>query len=187
MNEISSKQYSKDEVDRIIRRALKLTKNDSINHQELIDTAKEFGIDPQTLETAIEEDKEEFEKERSRKTRLLRCKARFHHHLWSYLIVIGALLQISSADSVIMWIAALTVLIRPISERPNRFRIGSRSDLGGSFMIPLSWGSNPNTMSDGPSQIRWIHKICATSSGAGQPSSIAPKINSTSANEFESV
>ena len=43
MNEISSKQYSKDEVDRIIRRALKLTKNDSINHQELIDTAKEFG------------------------------------------------------------------------------------------------------------------------------------------------
>ena len=95
MNEISSKQYSKDEVDRIIRRALKLTKNDSINHQELIDTAKEFGIDPQTLETAIEEDREEFEKERNRKTRLLRCKARFHRHLWSYLIVIGALLIIN--------------------------------------------------------------------------------------------
>ena len=95
MNEFSSKQYSKDEVDRIIRRALKLTKNDSINHQELIDTAKEFGIDPQTLETAIEEDREEFEKERNRKTRLLRCKARFHRHLWSYLIVIGALLIVN--------------------------------------------------------------------------------------------
>ena len=95
MTEISSKQYSKDEVDRIIRRALKLTKNDSINHQELIDTAKEFGIDPQTLQTAIEEDKEEFEKERNRKARLLRRKARFHRHLWSYLIVIGALLIIN--------------------------------------------------------------------------------------------
>ena len=95
MNEISSKQYSKDEVDRIIRRALKLKKEDSISHQELIDTAREFGIDPQTLEAAIEEDKEEFEKERARKKRLLRRKARFHRHLWSYLIVIGALLIIN--------------------------------------------------------------------------------------------
>ena len=95
MNESLSKRYSKDDVDRIIRRALKLKKNDSINHQELIDTAKEFGIDPQTLETAIEEDKEEFEKERGRKTRLLRRKARFHRHLWSYLIVIGVLLIVN--------------------------------------------------------------------------------------------
>ena len=95
MNEISSKQYSKDEVDRIIRRALKLKKDDLINHQELLDTAREFGIDPQTLETAIEEDKEEFEKVRARKTRLLRRKTRFHRHLWSYLIVIGALLLIN--------------------------------------------------------------------------------------------
>ena len=95
MNEFSSKQYSKDEVDRIIRRALKLKKEDSISHQELMDTAREFGIDPQTLEAAIEEDKEELEKERARKTRLLRRKARFYRHLWSYLIVIGALLLIN--------------------------------------------------------------------------------------------
>jgi hypothetical protein len=96
MNEFSSKQYSKDEVDRIIRRALKLKKEDSISHQELMDTAREFGIDPQTLEAAIEEDKEVFEKERVRKTRLLRRKARFYRHLWSYIIVIGALLMINS-------------------------------------------------------------------------------------------
>ena len=95
MNEFSSNQYSKDEVDRIIRRALKLKKDDTISHQELIDTAREFGIDPQTLEAAIEEDKEEFEKDRARKTRQLRRKARFHRHLWSYFIVIGALLLIN--------------------------------------------------------------------------------------------
>ena len=95
MNEFSSKQYCKDEVDRIIRRALKLKKDDLISHQELIDTAREFGIDPQTLETAIEEDKEEFEKERARKTQLFRRKALFYRHLWSYLIVIGALLIIN--------------------------------------------------------------------------------------------
>jgi len=96
MSEFSSKQYSKDEVDRIIRRALKMKKKeDSVNHQELIDTAREFGIDPQTLESAIEKDKEAFEKEKARKTRLLRRKARFHRHLWSYIIVIGALLLIN--------------------------------------------------------------------------------------------
>ena len=95
MSEFSSKQYSKDEVDRIIRRALKMKKEDSVNHQELIDTAREFGIDPQTLESAIEKDKEAFEKEKARRTRLLRRKARFHRHLWSYVIVIGALLLIN--------------------------------------------------------------------------------------------
>ena len=95
MNEFSSKQFSKDEVDRIIRRALKLKKEDSITHQELVDTAGEFGIDPETLEAAVEADKQEFEKERARKIKLMRSKARFHRHLWSYLIVIGALLIIN--------------------------------------------------------------------------------------------
>ena len=103
MNEFSSKQYSKDEVDRIIRRALKLKKEESTSHQELIDTAREFGIDPQTIEAAIEEDKEGLEKERARKTRLLRGKARFHSHLWSYLIVIGALLLINMLTAGPWW------------------------------------------------------------------------------------
>ena len=95
MNEFSSRQFSKNEVDRIIRRALKLKKEDSITHQELVDTAGEFGIDSETLEAAVEADKQEFEKERARKTKLMRSKARFHRHLWSYLIVIGALLIIN--------------------------------------------------------------------------------------------
>ena len=95
MNEYSAKQYSKDEVDRIIRRALKLKKEDSISHQELVDTAREFGIDPQTLEAAIEEDRDVYEKEKARRSKLLRRKARFHRHLWSYIIVIGGLLLIN--------------------------------------------------------------------------------------------
>ena len=96
MDDFSSQQYSKDEVDRIIRRALKLKKDNTISHQELIDTARELGIDSQTLETAIKADKELFEKERVYKKRLLRRKARFHRHLWSYIIVIGALLLINA-------------------------------------------------------------------------------------------
>jgi hypothetical protein len=95
MNEFLSKQYSKEEVDRIIRCALKMKKEDSVNHQELVDTAREFGIDPQTLEAAIEKEQEAFEKGKVRRTRLVRRKARFHRHLWSYIIVIGALLLIN--------------------------------------------------------------------------------------------
>ena len=89
MNQFTSKQYSKDEVDRIIRRALKLKKEDSISHQELVDTAREFGIDRQTLESAIEEERKVYDREKARKEKLLRRKARFHRHLWSYIIVIG--------------------------------------------------------------------------------------------------
>jgi len=103
MNELASKQYSKDEVDRIIRRALKLKKADSVNHQELVDTAKEFGIDPQTLEAAIEREQEAFEKEKARRTRQQRRKARFHRHLWSYIIVIGALLLINITTPGVWW------------------------------------------------------------------------------------
>jgi hypothetical protein len=95
MNRFTSRQYSKDEVDRIIRRALKLKKEDSISHQELIDTAREFGIDRQTLDSAIEEDRKVFEKEQARRDKIVRRKARFHRHLWSYIIVIGGLLIIN--------------------------------------------------------------------------------------------
>ena len=95
MNQFTSRQYSKDEVDRIIRRALKLKKEDSISHQELIDTAREFGIDRPTLESAIEEERKVYDREKARKEKLLRRKARFHRHLWSYIIVIGGLLIIN--------------------------------------------------------------------------------------------
>jgi hypothetical protein len=103
MNEFSSRKYSKDEFDRIIRRALKLKKEDSISHQELIETAREFGIDPQTLDAAIEEEKEEFEKARAQKKRLLRRKAGFHRHLWSYIIVIGGLLLVNIVTPGVWW------------------------------------------------------------------------------------
>jgi hypothetical protein len=103
MNQFTSAQYSRDEVDRIIRRALTLKKEDSISHQELVDTARDLGIDRQTLEAAIEEDKRKFEKEKARRDKLLRRKARFHRHLWSYIIVIGGLLLINTVTPGPWW------------------------------------------------------------------------------------
>ena len=103
MDDYSTQQYSKDEVDRIIRRALKLKKDNSVSHQELIDTARELGIDSQTLQAAIKADRELFEKEKGYKKRLLRRKAQFHRHLWSYIIVIGALLLINALTAGPWW------------------------------------------------------------------------------------
>ena len=95
MNKNSAKQFSKDEVDRIIRRALKLKKEDAISHQELMDTAGEFGIDSETLQAAIEADRQDYKKERARRNKMERRKKRFHRHLLSYLIVIGGLMGIN--------------------------------------------------------------------------------------------
>jgi len=92
MNQYSSRQYDSDDVTRIIRRALKLSNEDTISHDELIETAKQVGLDPQIVEIAIKEEQREFKKERIHLAVLRRRKAGFQWHLWSYLIVNAALL-----------------------------------------------------------------------------------------------
>jgi len=96
MNEFSSQQYNQDEVNRIIRRALKLKQADTISHQDLIETAREIGIDPKILETAIEQEQREFKKEKILNARLKRRKVGFYSHLSSYLIINAALLLINN-------------------------------------------------------------------------------------------
>lgn len=96
MNEFTSQQYNKNEVNRIIRRALKIKNEDMISHQDLIETAREIGIDPNILEAAIELEQREFKKEKILNARLKRRKVGFYSHLWSYLIVNAALLLINN-------------------------------------------------------------------------------------------
>lgn len=96
MNEFKSRQYNNEEVNRIIRRALKLEQEDAISHQDLIDTAREIGVDPKILETAISQEQRKFKKEKIRKALLKRRRVGFYSHLGSYLIVNAALLLINS-------------------------------------------------------------------------------------------
>ena len=95
MNFSESRKYTSDEVDRIIRRALRLKKDEVINHDDLLDMAKEFGVDSQTLEMAIEQEQQAFDDMKTRELRMIRRKAKFHRHLWSFIIVIGALFLIN--------------------------------------------------------------------------------------------
>ena len=87
--------YDSESVNRIIRRALKLDASDAVSHQDLLETARDLGIDPRQLEIAIKEDQSDHRKENSRKTRMKRRRAKYQHHLWSYIIVIGALFLIN--------------------------------------------------------------------------------------------
>ena len=95
MNEFSSRQYTNDEVTCIIRRALKLDHEDKISHEDLIETARAIGLDPQIVEAAIEQEQRGFEKEKIRRTRLKRRKMAFYSHLSSYLIITAVLLLIN--------------------------------------------------------------------------------------------
>ena len=92
MSEFSHRQYDSDEVTRIIRRALKLSNENTISHAELMETAKQVGLDPSIVKIAIKEERREYQKECIRKAVLKRRKAGFQWHLWSYLVVNAALL-----------------------------------------------------------------------------------------------
>jgi hypothetical protein len=54
MNDNTTQQYTSDDVNRIIRRALRIEESELISHKELLETARELGIDPTRIETAIE-------------------------------------------------------------------------------------------------------------------------------------
>jgi len=95
MSDPSSRQYTSDEVNRIIRRALTLQRTDAITHQELVETARELGIDPRTIEVAIEQEQQESEKDNARAIWVQRRKASLQRHLWTYGIVNGALFLIN--------------------------------------------------------------------------------------------
>ena len=96
MNQTASRQYDNDEVTRIIRRALKLSNEDTISHDELMETAKQVGLDPQIVEVAIKEEQRAFKKQRIRQAVMKRRQTGFQWHLWSYLIVNAALLLINN-------------------------------------------------------------------------------------------
>ena len=103
MNDSVSRQYTSEEVTRIIRRALTLQRADAITHQELLETARELGIAPRTLDVAIEQEQQEIVKDNARTVWVERRKAGFQGHLWTYVIVNGALFLMNVLTSGSWW------------------------------------------------------------------------------------
>ncbi len=91
----TSREYSTDEVNRIIRRALSIKGSDAVSHQDLMETAGELGIDPFSLEEAIRTERSAAKGATARNARLKRKQEKFKNHLWSYIIVISGLVLIN--------------------------------------------------------------------------------------------
>ena len=85
-----TRRYTNDEVSRIIRQALKAQLSDTIDHSELIDIGKEFGLDEDTIQTAIHDEQQR----RLAEQKVQRKKRGFTAHLYSYIGVNSLLLLI---------------------------------------------------------------------------------------------
>jgi len=95
MNGRSSRKYSSEEVSRILRRALSREHEDLISYEELVETAREMGIDPIRLGSAIEQEAAGQSSREAREAWLRRKRSGFYAHMWSYIIVNTAILLIN--------------------------------------------------------------------------------------------
>jgi len=96
MKDNKHSQYTSDTVNRIIRRALKIEQSDLINHAELLETARELGINPAKIEKAIELESTAIEHEQARNQYLSLKRSKFKANLWSYIIINTALILINA-------------------------------------------------------------------------------------------
>src|SRR5262245_47088601 len=92
----SDRRYTQEEVDAILKRALeregaKKIGGDALSHQDLLETAREVGIEPSQVEAAIAEVRLDDEKLALRQEWLERRRANFRGMLVTW-VSIGAML-----------------------------------------------------------------------------------------------
>ncbi len=95
--ENDARRFSPDEVNAILRRALDRQGNGgagSVSYTDLLDTARELGIDPARLEEALQEQEEVGAIEAAREAYKKQKKQKFVEHLRSYIIVNAILIAI---------------------------------------------------------------------------------------------
>lgn len=91
----ASKNYSREEVNAIIRRALEMKNQDGVSHNDLLETARELGLDDATMELAIDQQLAELKVQDKKNAQIEKRKQKFHQHLWSFIIVNVMLLFIN--------------------------------------------------------------------------------------------
>jgi hypothetical protein len=100
------RRYTPDEVNEILRRALDRQGGSStgaLTHEDLIETARELGLDPAQVEAAIIEQEREGPIEAARATWKVERKRKFFEHLRSYLVVNVILFLINFATGEEVW------------------------------------------------------------------------------------
>jgi hypothetical protein len=88
MSDQSPRRYTSEEVNAILQRALERQGGGaSITHNELVETARELGIDPRQLDAAIDDFAANAGLETAREQWKKVRRQKFFNHLWSYIIV----------------------------------------------------------------------------------------------------
>ena len=95
MTEDQPRQYTTGDVNRIIRRALKIDTAESISHNELLETAQELGIDASKIEEAVKLEAAAMEKEKLRNAYITRNRSLFNKRLWIFGVLNAGLFLIN--------------------------------------------------------------------------------------------
>ncbi|MDB5034162.1 MAG: hypothetical protein JWQ98_1403 [Chlorobi bacterium] len=84
-----SRKYSPDEVNAILRRALDRQGSGSatITHEDLLETARELGLEPAQVEAAMAEQEELGATENAKEAWKAQRKRKFFEHLRTYIII----------------------------------------------------------------------------------------------------
>ena len=86
--------FTDEETERIIARAARISRSNSVSRVELLRIADQMGIDPKAVAQAIEDEKREYEKQEKQKAKRKKYLAGFYSHLATYSIIIGFLFTI---------------------------------------------------------------------------------------------
>ncbi len=102
--------YSDEEVEAILRRAIErqVQSGDGLDHEDLVDAAREVGLDAGAVERAIEELRVENSGEAIRATLRRRRREKWLRHLVSFVAVVGGLLGMHAlglAGAWVFWVA----------------------------------------------------------------------------------
>jgi hypothetical protein len=106
MQENTPRSYTPEEVNAILRRAVeKKTVAGQVTHDELVETARELGIDPAQLVAAAAEQMTVGVYEAAREEWKAQRKQKFFQHLRSYLIVNAFLfiLSVTNGEAWFLW------------------------------------------------------------------------------------
>ena len=91
MPENDARRFTQDEVNAILRRAIDrqggASSAGTVSYKDLIETARELGIDPSQLEAAMQEQEEQGSTEAAREAWKKQRKQKFFQHLRSFVIV----------------------------------------------------------------------------------------------------
>ena len=128
------KQYSRDEVEEILRRALETQPLETLSHRDLVDSAVEAGIDAADVEAAATQIEEEREILAEEEQIVSAQKKRFLQSIYTYVVVNAGLFVIdimSGPGWWVQWVLAGWGIALALGARralmPDRKRLRARA------------------------------------------------------------